>query len=357
MVHALAERVAKGELDATTVDDLMPYVDEVWDRMEFRTPWSREREREAVQDVLSRFLAWHHRPGARTDVRTEQELRADVTLPDGQAVVLRGFADRLELDEHGGVVVVDLKTGKYPPSDKSLPENAQLGLYQLAVDNGAADELFGRPVSAGGAELIQLRHGDTQPKVQAQPPSPPQIEAQLQKAVAAVRREAFVARPGQHCDRCEFQRDLSRLRVRVGALVNVDTPEQLAGLMGHDWLYSEEQFAAITADLEPAVVVAGAGSGKTAVMAARVVWLVATGQVAPGEVLGLTFTTKATAELQTSDPRQPAPRRTAARARAAAGRPGRPEAEEERGGADGRDLSRLRGGTAVRARPPDRSRA
>ena len=80
--------------------------------------------------------------------------------------------------------------------------------------------------------------------------------------------------------------------------MNVDSPEQLAALMGHDWLYSKEQFAAITADLEPAVVVAGAGSGKTAVMAARVVWLVATGQVAPGEVLGLTFTTKATAELQ-----------------------------------------------------------
>ena len=80
--------------------------------------------------------------------------------------------------------------------------------------------------------------------------------------------------------------------------MTVDTPEQLAALMGHDWLYSREQFAAITADLEPAVVVAGAGSGKTAVMAARVVWLVATGQVAPGEVLGLTFTTKATAELQ-----------------------------------------------------------
>ncbi len=81
--------------------------------------------------------------------------------------------------------------------------------------------------------------------------------------------------------------------------MNVDTPQQLADLMGHDWLYSEEQFAAITAELEPAVVIAGAGSGKTAVMAARVVWLVATGRVEPGEVLGLTFTTKATAELQT----------------------------------------------------------
>ncbi|MGH3351945.1 MAG: UvrD-helicase domain-containing protein [Nocardioides sp.] len=81
--------------------------------------------------------------------------------------------------------------------------------------------------------------------------------------------------------------------------MSVGTPEELAKLMGHDWLYSEEQFRAITAPLEPAVVIAGAGSGKTAVMAARVVWLVATGRVLPGEVLGLTFTTKATAELAT----------------------------------------------------------
>lgn len=81
-------------------------------------------------------------------------------------------------------------------------------------------------------------------------------------------------------------------------MTEISTPLQLAELMGHDWLFSDEQFAAITAPLEPAVVIAGAGSGKTAVMAARVVWLVATGRVLPGEILGLTFTTKATAELQ-----------------------------------------------------------
>lgn len=78
----------------------------------------------------------------------------------------------------------------------------------------------------------------------------------------------------------------------------VDTPEQLRDLLGVDWVFSDQQFAAITAPLEPAVVIAGAGSGKTTVMAARVVWLVATGRVRPDEVLGLTFTTKATAELQ-----------------------------------------------------------
>ena len=67
--------------------------------------------------------------------------------------------------------------------------------------------------------------------------------------------------------------------------------------MGTDFEFSGPQWEAISAPLEPAVVIAGAGSGKTSVMAARVVYLVATGQVAPDEVLGLTFTTKATAEL------------------------------------------------------------
>ena len=64
-----------------------------------------------------------------------------------------------------------------------------------------------------------------------------------------------------------------------------------------DISFSTEQLDAITAPLEPGVIIAGAGSGKTTVMAARVVWLVGTGVVRPEEVLGLTFTRKAAAEL------------------------------------------------------------
>ena len=45
-------------------------------------------------------------------------------------------------------------------------------------------------------------------------------------------------------------------------------------------------------------MIAGAGSGKTTLMAARVVYLVATGQVRPDQVLGLTFTTKAASQLR-----------------------------------------------------------
>ncbi|WP_328462172.1 ATP-dependent helicase [Actinoplanes sp. NBC_00393] len=58
-----------------------------------------------------------------------------------------------------------------------------------------------------------------------------------------------------------------------------------------------EQEAIIAAPVEPLLVVAGAGSGKTETMASRVVWLVANGYAHPGEILGLTFTRKAAGEL------------------------------------------------------------
>ncbi len=213
VVHALADRVAKGELaGADLVADLMGYVDLVWDQIPFRTPWSRDRERAEVEAALRRFVAWHTRPGARTVIATEEHLSAEVRLPDGRGVRLNGYADRLELDEDGRVVVVDLKTSKYPPADKDLPANPQLGLYQHAVDNGAADELVGRRVRAGGAELVQLRKEVRgQVKVQTQAPQEPDeeglrvVERQLMHAAAVVRGETFTAVAGKHCDHCRFQ--------------------------------------------------------------------------------------------------------------------------------------------------------
>lgn len=58
-----------------------------------------------------------------------------------------------------------------------------------------------------------------------------------------------------------------------------------------------QQQAIIEAPLSPALVVAGAGSGKTETMANRVVWLLANNLVAPDQVLGLTFTRKAAGGL------------------------------------------------------------
>ncbi|MBN9176006.1 MAG: ATP-dependent helicase [Microbacterium sp.] len=74
------------------------------------------------------------------------------------------------------------------------------------------------------------------------------------------------------------------------------SPEAIAAALGQ-FPPTPEQAAVIAAPLAPALVVAGAGSGKTETMSGRVVWLVANGLVRRDEILGLTFTRKAAGEL------------------------------------------------------------
>ncbi|MFB9929350.1 ATP-dependent helicase [Amycolatopsis halotolerans] len=79
-------------------------------------------------------------------------------------------------------------------------------------------------------------------------------------------------------------------------LANPVGPAEIADALG---LHrpTPEQATVIASPVEPSLVVAGAGAGKTETMAARVVWLVANGIVSPERVLGLTFTRKAARQL------------------------------------------------------------
>jgi superfamily I DNA/RNA helicase/RecB family exonuclease len=200
VVHALAEAVALETLPAE-LDTLVERLDSVWPSLPFDAPWQRVREREAAIEVLDRFLRWQ-RQNPRRLAAAEQAFE----VPLGDDIVLRGRADRLELDDAGRLVVVDLKTGKYPPANAALAHEPQLGVYQLAVREagfGAANR------SPGGAELLQLRKSVSGlPRTQPQPAladGDGWADELVQGVAAAIRAEAFPARPNERCDRCSFR--------------------------------------------------------------------------------------------------------------------------------------------------------
>ena len=67
-------------------------------------------------------------------------------------------------------------------------------------------------------------------------------------------------------------------------------PDLLANL-------NPQQLAAVTLPAQHALILAGAGSGKTRVLTTRLAWLISTGQVSPASILAVTFTNKAAKEM------------------------------------------------------------
>jgi len=80
-----------------------------------------------------------------------------------------------------------------------------------------------------------------------------------------------------------------------GVALEGDPPAGLDALLGG---LNPEQLRAVTHGEGPLLVVAGAGTGKTQVITRRIAWLIATRRAKPSEVLALTFTEKAAAEMQ-----------------------------------------------------------
>ncbi|MFF2139780.1 ATP-dependent helicase [Streptomyces sp. NPDC058193] len=217
VVHVLADEVASGRT-AADLDVLMERLDSVWDGLVFDAPWKSRQEKDQARAALERFLRWHvmDRSG-RTPAASEHDF--DVTLEAGEyAVRIRGSMDRVEQDVDGRAYVVDFKTGKGAPTRDEVAAHPQLAVYQLAVREGAVDEVFdGRRPETGGAELVQLRRpapqkegGDALPKVQAQEPlSGEWVSDLLATAAGRVLDERFTPTTGQHCTHCSFKASCS----------------------------------------------------------------------------------------------------------------------------------------------------
>ncbi|MFI6864107.1 ATP-dependent helicase [Streptomyces sp. NPDC050421] len=217
VVHVLADEVASGRTPADLAV-LMERLDSVWDGLVFDAPWKSQQEKQQARIALERFLRWHvmDRTG-RTPAASEHDF--DVTLEAGEYEVrIRGSMDRVERDADGRAYVVDFKTGKQSPTKDEVARHPQLAVYQLAVREGAVDEVFdGTRPESGGAELVQLRQpapkkegGDAVPKVQAQqPPETEWVSDLLATAAGRVLDERFTPSTGQHCTHCTFRASCS----------------------------------------------------------------------------------------------------------------------------------------------------
>ncbi|WP_435208616.1 ATP-dependent helicase [Micromonospora sp. bgisy143] len=162
LVHAAAMLAEDASADRGA---LLDYVAARFDAIELAARWMAGPERERAEAMVDKLLRWLA-TNPRRLLAIEHEFAVRLDDPH-RPVELAGRVDRLEVDEAGRLVVIDLKTGKSTAvTGSELAEHPQLGAYQAAVEAGAFAE-FGD--ESGGAALVQLGTSAKDAREQNQP--------------------------------------------------------------------------------------------------------------------------------------------------------------------------------------------
>ena len=214
MVHALAQRVAAGELEPGPdgVDQLMGHVEQVWDRLEFRTPWAKARELERIRcgpgPVPRLAPRQHPHPGGDRGAvprcpgpaRTASRCRSAATPTASSSTPTAGSWSWTSRP-----VAPSRPTSRCSPTSSSGSTSSR---STTAPPTSSLDQ----EARAGGAELVHLglTGDDEHATVQQQPdqaddgPERSALRARLARAAELLRSENFPAVAGQHCRDCDF---------------------------------------------------------------------------------------------------------------------------------------------------------
>jgi RecB family exonuclease len=199
LVHAVAESAV--DADSATEAALLDRLEALLPTADLGRGWVGQQNRDKAVAMVRRLARWFAE-NSRRMVATELEFSATV----GRAV-LGGRVDRIEADDLGRAVVVDLKTGSSKVPEADLSRHAQLAAYQLAAEVGAFAEhgLTG----SGGAELVQVGKGalTDRPRVQPQPPlgtydDPDWARTLVTEVAEGMAGSAFRAMANAHCQFC-----------------------------------------------------------------------------------------------------------------------------------------------------------
>lgn len=141
-----------------SVEGLWSAVQTRWDELLFDAPWLAERQARLARTLtvgIAEYLADFTRD-RKTLVGAEKRFVLEVDNAD-----VRGSIDRVERGPDGGVVIVDLKTGRPITAKAEIEAHPQLAAYQLAYASGALDDALAAhgEHSPQGAKLLFVKEG------------------------------------------------------------------------------------------------------------------------------------------------------------------------------------------------------
>ncbi|WP_400999459.1 PD-(D/E)XK nuclease family protein [Agromyces sp. GXQ0307] len=188
IVHAVVEEAAQqsGEVD---VETLWASVERRWRDLRFEAGWVAERERRGARRMTEG--AADYLRSAEDDGVVVLGAEGRFTLVSGR-VRITGTIDRVEASPDGTTVIVDLKTGRTPPTAAKTAEHPQLAAYQLAARADALPN-EGR---LGGAKLVYVARpvGGRLYTERAQQPFDDEAEAAFRERLEEVARVMAGAR-------------------------------------------------------------------------------------------------------------------------------------------------------------------
>jgi superfamily I DNA/RNA helicase/RecB family exonuclease len=186
-------------------DSLWGLVESKWHTLSFESAWLEQAGERKAKRMIANMVQYLR----KFDAEGAQVIGREVNFEfqTGRAKV-RGQVDRLELYPDGRVMIVDLKTGSKSFTAEETNKHAQLGLYQLAFENGAFADLPGLDEASilGGAKLLLVGTGDKpserhQPSLQEAPEARAEFENLIAAATSgmAMTERVFVAQVDSHC--------------------------------------------------------------------------------------------------------------------------------------------------------------
>ena len=201
LIHALAQQVADEGVPADEVGALLQErLASAIKRVDLGSGWFAVKQRERAAEMVQKLAEWL-RTNTRVLVAAEQGF--EVTVGRG---VLKGQVDRLEQDADGGLFVVDLKTGKHAATGAELAVHAQLGSYQVAVEEGAFDELAPGARTSSGAALVQLGTKPAKAEYAQEPlsksPDPGWALTMIERSAQGMAGNVFAAIDNDMCRSC-----------------------------------------------------------------------------------------------------------------------------------------------------------